>query len=194
MRIAGGLWALDTDLAHRRHYPAISWTRSYTLYGEMLSPWFAGETFEDWGIQKQRLNLMLEREKEILEMVQLVGEDAIPDSERILLLGARLIRENFLRQNAYHPVDASCSLPKQYWMLSGFLKAHEIILAGLDTEIPVERLLELDALAELARLNEQPDDQFPGASDSVLEKIRIEIDSLASEMALQREKYEKEAE
>ncbi len=192
MRIAGGLWALDTSLAHRRHYPAISWTRSYSLYGEMLAPWFTRETYEDWTAQKQRLNRMLEREKEILEMVQLVGEDAIPDSERILLLGARLIRENFLRQNAYHPVDASCSLTKQYWMLKAFLDGYEIILSALGTEIPLENLLALAAIAELARLNEHPDEKFPEVSRLVLEKLREEIENLAEEIARQREKFEKE--
>jgi len=192
MRIAGGVWALDTSLAHRRHYPAISWTRSYTLYAEMLSSWFAKETYEDWTVQKIRLNRMLEREKEIQEMVQLVGEDAIPDSERILLLGARLIRENFLRQNAYHPVDASCSLTKQYWMLRAFLEGYEIILSALDTEIPLEKLLELSTTVELARLNEQPDDMFPEASHLILKELKSEIDAVAGEMALQREKFEKE--
>ncbi|MDF1535472.1 MAG: V-type ATP synthase subunit A [bacterium] len=192
MRIAGGLWALDTSLAHRRHYPAISWTRSYSLYGETLAPWFARETFEDWAVQKQRLNRMLEREKEIQEMVQLVGEDAIPDNERVLLLGARLIRENFLRQNAYHPVDASCSLMKQYWMLKAFLDGYETILSALGTEIPLEKLLELTTIVDLARLNEQPDEKFPEASHLILKKLKAEIEELAGEMSRQREKFEQE--
>jgi len=191
MRIAGALWALDTSLAHRRHFPAISWTRSYSLYSEMLAPWFMREVSEDWPEQRKNLNRMLEREKEILEMVQLVGEDAIPETERILLLGARLIRENFLRQNAYHPVDASCSLAKQYWLIRAFLESHRITLEALE-EIPLENILTLSTLSDLARLNEQPDESFPDSSNEVLEKLRGEIEEIAHQIAMQKEAMEKE--
>lgn len=192
MRISGALWALDTSLAHRRHFPAISWTRSYSLYGEMLTHWFEKEVAGDWSEQKKSLNRMLEREKEILEMVQLVGEDAIPDNERILMLGARLIRENFLRQNAYHPVDASCSLIKQYWMLNAFLESYRIILTALEKEIPLENLLALSALSDLARLNEQPDESFPGASYKVLDNLQQEIKRVTEQISRQRETLGKE--
>ena len=192
MRVAGGLWALDTSLAQRRHFPAISWTRSYSLYGQMLAPWFTREVAEDWSTMKDRLNRLLEREKEVQEMVQLVGEDAIPDNERVLLLGARLIRENFLRQNSFSPVDAHCSLQKQYWMLRAFLEGHEIILAALGMEIPIENLVELAAIGELARLSEQPDQSFPEAYRQVLAALRQEIESLAEGLRQQRERFGKE--
>ena len=192
MRIAGGLWALDASLAQRRHFPAISWTRSYTLYSQMLTPWYIGEVAEDWSALKDRLNRLLEQEKEIQEMVQLVGEDAIPDSERILLLGARLIRENFLRQNAFSSVDAYCSLQKQYWMLRTFLEWYEIILAALGTEIPIEKLMDLASTREFARLSEQPDQNFPEASKQVLDALREEIESLSEELRKQRKQFGKE--
>jgi V/A-type H+-transporting ATPase subunit A len=192
MRISGALWALDTSLAHRRHFPAISWTHSYSLYGEMLVPWFTREVAGDWPDQRKHLNRMLEREKEILEMVQLVGEDAIPDSERILLLSARFIRENFLRQNAYHPVDATCSLKKQYWMLKAFLEIHTILLRALEEEIPLDKLLALAALGELARISELPDDSFPASSQEILERVREEIGEIAIQVDQQREEMEKE--
>jgi V/A-type H+-transporting ATPase subunit A len=159
----------------------------------MLAPWFTREVAEDWSEQKRNVNRMLEREKEILEMVQLVGEDAIPENERILMLSARLIRENFLRQNAYHPVDASCSLIKQYWMLRAFLEGYQITLEALG-QIPLENILALSALGELARLNEQPDQSFPVSSHEVLEKLRHEIASVAEEIARQKEALEKEEE
>ena len=192
MRIAGALWALDTSLAQRRHFPAIDWTRSYSLFTERLAPWYIAEVAPDWPDQRQRLNRMLEREKEILEMVQLVGEDAIPDNERILLLGARLIRENFLRQNAYHPVDAVCSMKKQYWMLVAFLSGHEIVLAGLADEIPLEDLLEMEVLGDLARINELPDDRFPAAAEDVLDRLRKNVEDLADRIRAQRARFEKE--
>ncbi len=133
-----------------------------------------------------------EREKEITEMVQLVGEDAIPDSERILLMGARLIRENFLRQNAYHPVDATCSMQKQYWMLVAFLKGHEIVMSGLDDEIPLESLLEMETLEDLARINELPDDLFPNAAEQVLDRLSEEIRALGEQIRTQRARFEEE--
>jgi len=191
MRISGALWALDTSLAHRRHFPAISWTRSYSLYCDTLAPWFMKEVSEDWPEQRMNLNRMLEREKEILEMVQLVGEDAIPENQRILLLGARLIRENFLRQNAYHPVDASCSLAKQYWLLRAFLESYQVTLKALE-RIPLENIMSLSTLSDLARLNEQPDEAFPESSREVLAKLSAEIDEIARQIALQKEALEKE--
>ena len=192
MRISGALWALDTSLAHRRHFPAISWTHSYSLYGEMLTPWFTREVAEDWSRQRKNLNRILEREKEILEMVQLVGEDAIPDNERALLLSARFIRENFLRQNAYHPVDATCTLEKQYWMLKAFLEIHTILLSALEEEIPLEKLLTLSSLGDLARLSELPDESFPGSSQDVLRRVRGEIEEIAAQADRQREELERE--
>lgn len=137
---------------------------------------------------------MLEREKEILEMVQLVGEDAIPDTERVLLLGARLIRENFLRQNAYHPVDATCPMKKQYWMLSAFLEGYEVILSGLAEEIPLEDLLAVGAIGDLARLNELTDDRFPSASEEVLNRLKEDVSDLAEQIRTQRERFEEEGE
>jgi len=192
MRVAGGLWALDASLAQRRHFPAISWTRSYTLYSQMLAPWYAKEVAEDWSELKDRLNLLLEQEKEIQEMVQLVGEDAIPDSERILLLGARLTRENFLRQNSFSPVDAYCSMQKQYWMLRTFLESYGIILAALGKDIPIEDLMDLAATAKLARLSDQPDQNFPEASEQILAALREEIESLSDELLERRKQFGKE--
>lgn len=192
MRIAGALWALDTSLAQRRHYPAIDWTKSYSLFVDRLTPWYVEKVAEDWPAQRKTLNRMLEREKEITEMVQLVGEDAIPDSERILLMGARLIRENFLRQNAYHPVDATCSMQKQYWMLVAFLKGHEIVMSGLDDEIPLESLLEMETLEDLARINELPDDLFPNAAEQVLDRLSEEIRALGEQIRTQRARFEEE--
>jgi V/A-type H+-transporting ATPase subunit A len=189
MKAAGALWALDTSLAHRRHYPAISWTRSYSLFLGALDPWFAREVDAGWAAARAHLNQLLSREKEILEVVQLVGEDAIPDPERVLLRAARLVRETFLRQNAYHPEDGSCPLSKQYAMMRAFLSAHEVMLSGLARDVPLDLLLDLPLLEEFARLNETPALQFPACVDGLLARLGSEVDALAEKAEAERRKF-----
>jgi V/A-type H+-transporting ATPase subunit A len=193
LRIAGALWALNSSLAQRRHYPAVDWMKSYSLFTDLLTPWFAENVAPDWANVRQRLITLLEREREVLEMVQLIGEDAIPDEERILMIGAGLLRENFLRQNAFHPVDASCSAAKQHAMLTCFLDAHDLLLEQLGEDLPLEIILELTSISEIARLAESPEEGFPEIAHTALEGLRAEMQDRADELAMQREKYEREA-
>lgn len=121
LRVAGALWALTTELAYRRHFPAIDWTQSFTLYAERLSAWFQQEIGDEWATLRQEAMRLLERERELQEIVQLVGLEALQDRERVILEAARLLREGFLRQNAYDAVDASCPPAKALWMLRAIL-------------------------------------------------------------------------
>ncbi len=101
LRVAGALWALDTELAHRRHFPAIDWKRSYSLYLGLLDDWYRKNVAEDWPEVRQELMGLLQKEEELQEIVQLVGIDAIQDQERIILEVSRMVREEFIRQNSF---------------------------------------------------------------------------------------------
>src|SRR6056297_3757069 len=117
LRIVKTFWALDADLAERRHFPAINWNESYSLYKDQLDPWFVENVREDWPETRQWAIDTLDEEAELQEIVQLVGKDALPEDQQLTLEVARYIREAFLQQNALHDVDTSCTPEKTYRML-----------------------------------------------------------------------------
>ena len=120
LRTTRVFWALSKPLANARHFPAISWLESYSLYTESLNEWFANNVAPDFPDLRAKAMSLLQKEKELQEIVQLIGEDALPDSEKIVLRVTRLIREAFLQQNAYS-TDSFCPIEKQYKMLKAIL-------------------------------------------------------------------------
>ncbi|MCS6843092.1 MAG: V-type ATP synthase subunit A [Caldilineales bacterium] len=150
LRIAGTFWALDTDLARRRHFPAIHWTRSYTLY--RLGGWFNRQVAADWEDHREWALALLQRETDLLEIVQLVGADALAPAERAILLTGRLVREDFLQQSAFDDVDAFCPLSKQYHMLAVIRHFHEVVNRALRRGASIEQIAGLRCLAQIARM------------------------------------------
>jgi V/A-type H+-transporting ATPase subunit A len=112
LRVAGALWALDADLAHQRHYPAVDWSTSYSLYAERMSAWFGSEVGEAWGGLRAWAEELLQEEQELREIAGLVGPEALEDEDRLALETARILREIVLAQNAFDPVDAFCPAPR----------------------------------------------------------------------------------
>jgi V/A-type H+-transporting ATPase subunit A len=110
LRVVGTFWALDYDLSRRRHFPSINWTRSYTLYN--LREWYSRAAAPEWNDLIREAMALLQREVELLEIVQLVGPDALAEAQREVLAVARMLREDFLQQSAYHETDRFCPLPK----------------------------------------------------------------------------------
>lgn len=154
MRVVGTFWALDYDLSRRRHFPAIQWTRSYSLYN--LQDWYAQNVAEDWtGLVSEALAL-LQREEELLEIVRLVGPDALAEAERAVMSVARMLREDFLQQSANHEVDCFCSIGKAYWMLKTIIDFYHRTQAALQASIPLMRITALPVIAEIARMKELP--------------------------------------
>ncbi|HVY60329.1 MAG TPA: V-type ATP synthase subunit A [Planctomycetota bacterium] len=123
LRLAGTFWALDTDLARRRHFPAIHWTRSYTLYD--LGGWFDREVAKGWEANRRWALATLQQEAELQEIVQLLGVDALAPAQKAVLETGRRLREDFLQQSCFDPVDCSCELKKQFEMLEGIKKGHD---------------------------------------------------------------------
>jgi len=157
LRLAGAFWALDVNLARRRHFPAIDWISSFTHY--KLDDWFRCHVHEDWPLLRDQAQRLLQEERELEEIVQLVGSDAIGEAERAILVVGRLLREGFLRQSAFGD-DAFCALPKQLALLRVILSYYDaldnMLKAGSSLDICLETSASLRR--RLNRLYELPAD------------------------------------
>jgi len=154
LRIAGTFWALDTNLAYRRHFPSVNWIKSYSLYLDQMKDWFTTSGFSDWQELRARAMYLLQKEVELQEIVQLVGPDALPESEKAILEVTRMIREDFLQQSAYHDIDSFCSLEKQYWMLKVILYFHERVNQAMGKGVALAKILKLAVKTEIGRMKE----------------------------------------
>ncbi len=157
LRIAGTFWALDTNLAYRRHFPSVNWIKSYSLYLDSIQEWFVTSGFPDWKEMRDKTMYLLQKEVELQEIVQLVGPDALPESEKAILEVTRMIREDFLQQSAYHEIDVFCPLDKQYWMLRVILTFYDRISDAMNKGIALNKILKLPLKAEIGRMKEQED-------------------------------------
>jgi len=175
LRVSGAFWALDTSLAHRRHFPAISWTKSYTLYLGQVRPWFAENVAPDWHEYRDRAMFILQKETELQEIVQLVGPDALPESEKIILEVARMLREDFLQQFAFDEVDAYCPPKKAYLMLKVIMAFYDSATAALNRGVSLRQILELPIKDEIAQLKTTPHEEaiekMPGFVTKLTEDI-----------------------
>ncbi|GAA0478428.1 ATP synthase subunit A [Halococcus dombrowskii] len=152
LRIVKTFWALDADLAERRHFPAIDWDESYSLYRDQLDPWFEENVASDWPEVRQWAIDTLDEESELQEIVQLVGEDALPDDQRLTLDIARYLREAFLQQNALDDVDAYSAPEKTYLIMQAIRTYNDEAFAALDAGVPVEEITDIDAAPRLNRI------------------------------------------
>ena len=157
LRIVGTFWALDTNLAYRRHFPSVSWIKSHSLYLESLSPWFATSVSGDWVRLRDRTMFLLQKEAELQEIVQLVGPDALPESEKAILEITRMIREDFLQQSAYSEADGFCPVDKQYLMLKAIHSFYDAAVTGMGRGVSLRQILALPQKNEIARMKEQMD-------------------------------------
>ncbi|MCX7933691.1 MAG: V-type ATP synthase subunit A, partial [Planctomycetota bacterium] len=151
LRIVKAFFGLDARLAQRRHFPSINWLTSYTLYLEALRPWFDKNIGPDFLELRQRAMQVLQKEAELQDVVQLVGADALPDEERLILETGRLLREVFLQQNAYHPIDAYCSLRTQHRLLAAILAFQTAGAEALRRGAALAEIMSLSSLSLFAR-------------------------------------------
>ncbi len=151
LRLAGAFWALDADLAHARHFPAIAWGQSYSLYVDALSAWYRDEVGADWSARRADAMALLARERQLLEIVQLVGADALPDEDRLTLAAAALVRQAFLQQHAFDPTDGWRAPAIQLAMLRAVLAARDGMLRAHGDGMPIDEILASPLLVELRR-------------------------------------------
>ena len=178
LRITGAFWALDTDLAHRRHFPAISWIKSYTLYLDQIETWYSDKVASDWKELRDKAMLLLQKEAELQEIVQLVGPDALPESEKVILEVTRMLREDYLQQFAFHEIDAFCTPMKQYLMLKAILTFYDATATALERGVSLRQIAELPVKTEIARMKEIPVDEADEQLKDLVERTEKEIVSL----------------
>jgi V/A-type H+/Na+-transporting ATPase subunit A len=171
LRITGCFWALDASLARRRHFPAINWNRSYSLFNDILEDWYRENVAQDYPELVERAVGLLQRESDLQEVVQLVGPDALQDQERLIIEAGRILRQDFLQQNGFDPVDASCSLDKAYGMLQMMLKFYEVARASLETGATIDEILANPVTEKINRSRYVPEGEFPAYRDDVLKQL-----------------------
>jgi len=154
LRYIGTFWALDTELAYRRHFPAINWLRSFTRYMEVAARWWSQFDPEWESVRAQALRL-LEEASEIEETARIIGEKALPDEQRLVLLMAEMLREGFLVQNAFHEVDTYCEAEKQSALLKVIIDFYNSVEPLIRAGVPIEKIREMDVVTELLRLKER---------------------------------------
>ncbi|ASI13681.1 A-type Na(+),H(+)-transporting-ATP synthase subunit A [Candidatus Mancarchaeum acidiphilum] len=160
LRVTRVFWALDASLANARHFPSINWLNSYSLYIDDLKGWFSSNASELWsGLYSESMNI-LQKEADINEIVQLVGYDALPESDKAVLDIARMIREDYLQQNAFDDVDTYTSMHKQFLMLKSIIDIGEKEKAAVARGVMTSQMSRIDAKAKIARMKFTPEDQI----------------------------------
>lgn len=171
MRMVGTFWALDYDLSRRRHFPAISWTRSFSLYS--LETWYTDKVASEFPKLTTEAMTLLQREVELLEIVQLVGPDALADTERAVLAVARMLREDFLQQSAYHEIDRFCPIEKAYWMLKAILDFYHRCQAAMELDVSLDQITALPVVAEIGRMKELGVQEMESEIQALMERVRF---------------------
>ena len=182
LRIVKVFWALDKDLAARRFFPAINTLTSYSLYHTTLEKWHKSELGEDWPDLVKEALAILQKDQELREIVQLVGPDALPESERATLEAARMIKEDFLTQSALHEIDTYSPIGKTYRMLRVIIEFASKMAAAVKMGVQVRRILDLNVLDNIARMKIMPWDSYSEQMDAVERKMETEFQRLFQEL------------
>lgn len=183
LRIVKVFWALDKDLAARRFFPAINTLTSYSLYHSTLEKWHIKNLGEDWPELVKEALAILQKDQELREIVQLVGPDALPESERAILEAARMIKEDFLTQSALHEIDTYSPIGKTYRMLRVIIGFTQKMAAAVKMGVQVKRILDLSVLDNIARMKITPWDSYEEQMDAVEKKMEREFQSLLQELS-----------
>jgi V/A-type H+-transporting ATPase subunit A len=176
LRIVKVFWALDSKLAQKRHFPAINWLTSYSLYNRVLGDWYSENASKKWGDNIATTMAVLQEEAELQEIVQLVGSDALPEDQQLTLEVARLLREFYLQQNAFHDVDTYCKINVQAEFLDVILYYKELAEAALASGISVPNLTSIPVLEELGR--SKFEENFNDLLPKLRKRIKNEISGL----------------
>ena len=175
LRIVKVFWGLDSQLAYKRHFPAINWLTSYSLYVDTMAKWFNTNVAPDWMDLRARMMRLLQEESELEEIVKLVGMDALSAPDRLKLEAARSIREDFLHQNSFHDVDTYTSLKKQHLMMLAVLAYFDQGVEALKKGASVDDLVGLPVREEIGRFKYVTDDHIDEEFEKILSRLSEEV-------------------
>ncbi len=176
LRIVKVFWGLDSSLAYKRHFPAINWLTSYSLYADSLSGWFNENVKSDWFKLRGRLMAILQEEAELEEIVKLVGMDALSAPDRLKLEAARSIREDYLHQNAFDDTDTYTSLNKQYLMMELILAFYDRSLTALNKGASIEKIVSMPSRERIGRFKYTPENNIDSEYTEILAELDSDID------------------
>ena len=178
LRIVKVFWGLDAGLAYKRHFPAVNWLTSYSLYVDTMADWYKANVAEDWMDLRARVMALLQEESELEEIVKLVGMDALSDIDRIKLEAARSIREDFLHQNAFHEIDTYTTLNKQYHMMQLVMAFYDKSAAALDKGAQLNALINMPIRERIGRFKYVKEDEIDKAYNDILYNLDVDIDNI----------------
>ena len=175
LRIVKVFWGLDASLAYKRHFPAINWLKSYSLYVDDMEKWFNGQVAEDWMEGRQKMMTLLQEEAELEEIVKMVGMDALSPSDRLKMEAARSIREDFLHQNSFHEVDTYTSLKKQHMMMVLVNEFFDRATDALKDGASLQKLISMPVREQIGRFKYVTEDKLDEEFKQVDETLSAQI-------------------
>ena len=174
LRIVKVFWGLDSNLAYKRHFPAINWLTSYSLYLQDMEKWFNANVAEDWMEHRQAMMALLQEESELEEIVKMVGMDALSPADRLKMEAARSIREDFLHQNSFHEVDTYTSLKKQHLMMKLVMAFYDFGVKALADGANIEEIISMPVRESIGRFKYVHEDEIEQAYDKVMDEFAEE--------------------
>ncbi|MCR5638510.1 MAG: V-type ATP synthase subunit A, partial [Lachnospiraceae bacterium] len=181
LRIVKVFWSLDSNLAYRRHFPAVNWLTSYSLYLDGMEQWFSENTPDgDWMKLRTRMMALLQDESKLDEMVKLVGMDALSAPDRLKMEAARSIREDFLHQDAFNDVDTYTSLSKQHLMMKLVLDFYDVCADALKQGANINKLVNIPVRERIGRFKYTPEDKIEKEYDSILGDLTSEVSDVVA--------------
>ena len=175
LRIVKVFWGLDSALAYKRHFPAINWLTSYSLYTDSMGKWFDDNVSDQWMGYRQRLMGLLQDEAELEEIVKMVGMDALSAEDRLKMEAARSIREDFLHQNSFHEVDTYTSLRKQFLMMELVIGFYDYSLEALKEGASIQKLISMAVREKIGRFKYTLDENIDAEYDRISNELHTEI-------------------
>ena len=172
LRICKVFWALDASLADKRHFPSIDWLQSYSLYVDSIEGWWHENVSDDWRAIRDKAMVLLQKESELQEIVQLVGPDALPEVDQATLETTRMLREDFLQQNAFDDVDTYCPSEKQYNMLKTILLFQDEAIAAVRRGASIQKIVALPVKEDIAKMKYVPAEGFEAKAAAIQADIK----------------------
>ena len=181
MRIVKVFWALDSSLAYKRHFPAINWLTSYSLYLDTMKPWFDENFGPEFMQDRSKAMSILQNEASLNEIVQLVGKDALSPADQLTLEVARMVREDFLQQNAFTDIDGFSSYDRQQKLLAMVLRYEDLCRAAIAKGAPVSKLFDIPAREQIGRAKSVPAEEYVQVYEQIEKDMAAQIDAVAAQ-------------